>query len=218
MGGSKFAVTSGGDSEKGFFSRNIKLIALIIVAVVLVVGVVLVVLNVSGSKRKAAADKAYQVYEGYYSLEAGASDDDIRKVISDLTRNEASFSEKSPAAARLNFYKADLYDRIGDATNRISCLEKVAASASSDNYLLPISLYDLAVAYESDGNVTKAAENYYKVYEVGGKDSELSDISLFALYRIYHQSEPAKAEGYKKILEDEFKDSEYTRFLLNIGK
>ncbi|HAL18713.1 MAG TPA: hypothetical protein DCO86_03725 [Spirochaetaceae bacterium] len=213
-----FVVKDGSESDKGFFARNIRIIAIAAVAVVLVVGIVLVARSLLNSKASAEADKAYEAYSDYYSLSGDSTQDDINKALTSLLQGEANFSAKSPVAVRINFYKADLYDRLGDADGRIGSLEKIVSNADSENYLLPIALYDLAVAYEDKGDVSKAAERYYRIYEIYGSESELSDRSLFALYRIYCQNDVAKANGYKKILEEEFKDSEYTKFLLAIGR
>ena len=213
-----FVVKDGSESDKGFFERNIKTIAIAAVVIVLAVGIVLVARSLLNSKASAEAEKAYEAYSDYYSISGDSTQDDIRKALTSLLQGETNFSAKAPVAVRINFYKADLYDRLGDSDGRIESLEKVASNAGSENYLLPISLYDLAVAYEDKGDISKAAECYYRIYETYGGESELSDRSLFALYRIYCQNDITKANGYKKILEEDFKDSEYTKFLLAIDR
>lgn len=103
-----------------------------------------------------------------------------------------------------------IFSDIGRYDDALSIYKEIIESSDNDNYM---AIYNLAIIYSKQGDVTKAIESYSKVLEINPKTSN----AWYELGKLYYmQGNNTKAiEGFENALEQDKKDY---KILYNLSK
>jgi tetratricopeptide (TPR) repeat protein len=196
--------------------NSVILLGLLGVLVIVIIG--LLIFNSIQLKNLEKSTQSIEIIQDDYEKLSTIIDEDEKnalknKVLENLN-NLINKSEKNYALQRALFIRAYIYFQDNDWDNSIKDFELLAKSFPN-SYLAPISLINIAIAYEDSDRNDEAITTYQSIIDkYSDSSSEIPNI-YFSIGRLYEEKNDKEAAliEYNNLI-DNFPDSNWT----NLGR
>ena len=202
---------------EGFFSRNYRLLIIILVLVIVAIIGIWVGTSLAHKSDESTANAVYQLEEDYNALLLmdDTTSEYAQAASQFVSDGEALIAELGDsaeyAALKTNYLMGLYYAYIEDWASAQSCFETVATQGSG-TYFGSLGLANAAAAAENNGDQALALQYYNQIWDDYGTEAPESPKALFNAARIYEQTGDTElAIATYSQLADEFLSSEYAQ-------